>query len=140
MTRLERNADAVRLYALVHLAMGSTVMWTAINGGVPMPEAAHGGAVHTIPAEAWAAAVMGQALTVMLAMAFRLPVVVAVAAFFGSFINGFLAMFAGASEFGFLVARGAAVFAFLHACIAVVAAHDVLASALLKYGKRLRDD
>lgn len=138
MFRTDQNASAIYLYNLAHLAMGSTVMLAALNGGMPMPEQAHGGAIHVIPATAWAGVVMGQALIAIIAMAHRSYIGLTAIAFVGAFVNGYLAMFADHATFGFLVSKGAGVFAFLHGSIMLAAGIDACQAFLLKYGDRLK--
>ena len=132
----ERNLEAISLYGLVSAAMGVTVLWAAMRGGVPMPEESHGGAIHAIPAWVWAVCVIGQGFGTMIAVHCRWRVVLVAVALFGGLINIYLAVYAGDAIFGFLVARGAGVFGILHISIALAASLDVLRFAILKYGEK----
>ena len=132
----DQNAAAISLYGLVSAAMGFTVLWASLNGAVPMPEEAHGGAIHTIPAWLWAVAVIAQGFGLMICVGAKQRIGLAVVGAFGGLINIYLAVYAGDAVFGFLVARGAGVFGLLHSAIALAAAKDALKSALRKYGAR----
>ena len=131
------NCAAISLYGLCSGAMGTTVLYTAMNGGVPMPPESHGGAIYAIPAEIWAVAVIAQGFIMMLAVNSRWHLILMITAFFGALMNGFLGYFAGEAAYGFIVARGALVFALLHGAIAIAAGLDAARDFLAKYQGRV---
>lgn len=133
----DKNAPSIHIFSLLYLAMASTVMYAAITGGVPMPPEAHGGAVHVIPASVWAGVLIAQSLITMLATCLKWRIVMALAALVGVFSNGYLAMFADHATFGFLVAKGAAVFAGLNCAIMGAAIIDAVRYRLSMFEGRI---
>lgn len=134
----DRNAQAIHIFNLIYLAMASSVMYEAVTGGVPMPEEAHGGAIHVIPATVWAAALLGQSFIAILATCLKWRIVLAIAAFIGMFANGYLAMFADHATFGFLVSKGAAAFAAINSAIMGAAIIDAVKFRLSKFEGRIK--
>jgi hypothetical protein len=132
------NRAAISVFGLCSGAMGMTVLYTAVNGGVPMPPESHGGAIYAIPAEAWAVAVVFQGFLLMLANARGWLGVLFSTAIFGAFMNGFLAYFAAEAAFGFIVSRGALVFALLHGSIAIAAGLDAASDRLSDFRGRIQ--
>lgn len=132
------NRAAISLFGLCSGAMGMTVLYTAMTGGVPMPPESHGGAIYAIPAETWAIAVVSQGFLMMLANARGWLGVLFFTALLGTFMNGFLAYFAGEAAFGFIVSRGALVFALLHGSIALAAGLDTARDRLADYQGRIQ--
>lgn len=114
-----RHASPISLFGLVLLAMGANVTYAATAGGIPMPEATHGGAIHLIPAEAWGLTVVVQGAALMFSVWRQSPGWLFGSGLLGIIIYGYLAIFAGAAEFGFIVCRGAAVFTALQAAVCV---------------------
>jgi len=138
MKLTEANHAAISIYGLCSGAMGLTVAYTALSGGVPMPPESHGGAIYTIPAEAWGVAVAAQGFIMMLANARGWLITLFVTALFGALINGLVAYFANESAFGFIVSRGASVYALLHGSVMIAAGLDAAKEKLSTFGGRVK--
>lgn len=124
MTRA--NEAGIRFWGLGQAAMGATVLWAALMGGVPMPEEAHGDAIHTIPAEAWALAVITTGLLMAWASCGPRLLALATGALFAGAMNMVLALFASDATYGFLVARGAGLISVTNIAIVVACAFDAV--------------
>ena len=131
---MNRHASPISLFGLVLLAMGANVTYAATAGGIPMPEATHGGAIHLIPAEAWGLTVVVQGAVLMLAAVLGRSCPLFFGGALGLLIYGYLAIFAGSAEFGFLVSRGSAAFAAMNIAIMWTAVRDMVASDMFKLG------
>ena len=135
----QRNKEAIYLFNIAYLMMAIQVFIAALSGGVPMPEEAHGGAIHTIPAEAWGTVCIAICAGVMLSQAVHSFAFVAVWAFLGALVNGYLFMFAEAASFGFLVSKGALVFTVVYGGMCLAGLLDATRFILLRYGDRMND-
>ena len=134
----ESNGAAISFYGLCCAWLGATVLYASVTGGVPMPPQSHGGAIYEIPAEAWGIVVVGQGFLMMLANVRGWLVTLAITSFVGAFLNGFIAYFASEAAFGFIVSRGAFVYALLHGAITLAACRDLARCRLMKYQGRIK--
>lgn len=124
MTRA--NEAGIRFWGVGQAVMGLTVLWAALTGGVPMPVEAHGDAIHTIPAEVWAMAVITTGLLIAWASCGPRLLLLAAGAFVAGAMNMILALFASEATYGFLVARGAGLISLTNIAIVVACAFDAV--------------
>lgn len=131
-----RNQEAIYLFNLAYLLMATLVTGAAFAGGVPMPPEAHGGAIHTIPAEVWGLVCVAICIGSIIAHYLSCFAFLAAWAAFGTIINGYLCIFATEAAFGFLVSKGALVFTLLYLGLTLGALIDAARFYLLTYGAR----
>lgn len=120
----EKNAQAIQLFAVSQIAMGTACLIAVLHGGDPMPLATHGGATAAFTALEWSQAVIFQGVLLWVSARVQWVFGLVASGLFGAAINGALAFYSAPAEAGFIVTRGAVVFAVAHSLIAAIAAVD----------------
>lgn len=138
--RTDSNRDAIMLLALALFVMGWECLRMAVMGGVPMPPETHGSAMYEMPAEAWAAIVIGQSGALLLGSWLRLPKLIAVSGLIGGILYLALWVMADQASLGFIVSRGAAVFGVLNTAAATAGFFDIVALWLAREGQAAFDE
>lgn len=123
-TITERLSAAIKFYALTQVAMGSTVLLAATQGGDPMPLTTHGSATMVFSTQEWAYAVILQGLILWVAAHARWSFGMIVSGAWGAIINAALAYYSSSAPFGFIVTVGAIAFSLAHWLIAMCAVFD----------------
>lgn len=131
-----RNAEAIKFFALSQVALGAACLIATLNGIEPMPVATHGAATAAFTTQEWAAAVIAQGLLLWVAAHVRWTFGLVVAGAAGAAINGALACYAFGAEAGFIVSRGALLFALAHGAIGFIAAADLVAQSIRRLNHR----
>jgi len=87
--------------------MGAQFMYSALNGGIPMPPETHGRVVHNIPAEFWAGLYMTFSGLMVYGFWRLSAIAVRTGAAIGVVTNVVFAAAASEADFGYLLQAGA---------------------------------
>ncbi|WWT39545.1 hypothetical protein [Microcystis phage Mae-JY02] len=134
---IRENLFLIRSYAVICAALGLDCLRVAVTGGIPMPLATHGTAIHTIPAELWSGIALAQGVAVLVLAGTERHWALGLAALFGGVLNIALGVYSASAEFGFVQSRVAFGAGLLHLVIAALAFHDARRCSLLRRMRRM---